>query len=129
MRKTILVIFAAIVCCLGWNPGGGDGALQPQRAPAEFAAAHGAADVWRCERAYNADLGLPRLCPVEAPAAVTPPQLRNCHTASTQKARLLAASVRRADAVKTTSPNTFFSSFALPQAVDRYVYRLRRLII
>lgn len=129
MRKTMLVIFAAIVCCLGWNPGGGDSVQQPQRAPAEFAAARGAADMWRCERTYNADLGLPRLCPVGAPAAVTPPQLRSCHTASTPKARLLAASVRCADAVKITSPNTFFSSFALPHPVDRYVYRLRRLII
>lgn len=129
MRKTILVIFAAILCCLGWNPGGGDGVLRPQPAPAEFAAARGAADMWRCERAYNADLGLLRLCPVGAPAAVTPPHLRSCHAASAQKARLLAASVRRADAVNTTSPTTVISSFALPQAVDRYVYRLRRLII
>lgn len=128
MRK-ILFIFAALVCCLVWNPGGATSVSGTVRPAAVLSVDRAAADAWRCEREYNSDLNLPRLCPVGAPAAVTPWQSRSCHASSVQKARLLAAAHRGADALKITSSFNLSLFAALPHAVDRYVYRLRRLII
>lgn len=129
MRKTVLILFAMLLCCLVWNPGGSDGVRRAHRTAAVLSVDRSAADVWRCEREYNADLCQPRLCPVKVPTAVTPPQLRYCQTPSAQKARLLAASVRTADAVKITSSITPSILFASPRAAEHSVYRLRRLII
>lgn len=131
MRKTALILLG-LFCCLLATAGGSGGrwACVPETA-AVLTIDQASNDEWRCERTYNSDLGVPRICgEVSAPAAV-PTSLR---TAASESARTYARCLSgRHDAPASgLAFNCFAQSFDLSvgvHPVDHYVYRLRRLII
>lgn len=125
MRKLLCILLLFMGCLL--VAGSAAHAEDRGGAATELTVDRASAGQWLCERAANSDLGLPH-----APS-VAAPQLRPaCGSSQAGPARTAVRTPWRcvaAGSMKTTSPFSFTHPVCVTQAVDRYVYRLRRLII
>lgn len=127
MRKFILILFG-LFCCLFYETSSATVADKGEYAAATVTDNNAQDNVWRCQREYNADLGLPRLAGEISPAPIS----RLLHRAETAVNHTIdPCPVRRSDA-EILQATSKFKSLDLSvgvRAADYYVFRLRRLII
>lgn len=122
----LLVLLLAGFLFAGSRPG--EGVAEGARTAAGCSVDRERGDEWLCERACNSDLDLPR---ADAGGTVAPVGVQRPAKGSADSRTVVRAlSVRHAArGARVSSFQNAFNPAAVPHAVDRYVYRLRRLII
>lgn len=128
MRKLLLVTFG-FICCLFFTDRGGScvvGEVFPQ---AQLCVDRATDNQWLCEQEYNSNLNLLRVCG-ETTVLPAPSVARGMisDTGRTTAARV-AAILHVWGTSKETSYQKPFNPVSGPNAVDYYVYMLRRIII